>query len=174
MRATQPLRTSRPGNRSCAAIGAGAGAPVSSAGGSCAAASAVEACCNTSKQDARRWPTHPGKYRLCLLHPDTLRASSDLVTDQKGDAMTLSQPVELTTGAVSDDVGRRATEAVHHLHRVFGRTVRRLRTLHRIPLADLAASLSMSQADLHAVEAGLTAVTPQVRAKLGLIFGQPL
>ena len=68
----------------------------------------------------------------------------------------------------------RAAEAVAYLHLVFGRTIRRLRDLHKMSLSDLAASLGISEAHLETIESGETFVTAQVRAKLELIFGETL
>lgn len=84
--------------------------------------------------------------------------------------MTLpSDPIE-----PAEAIKLRAAEAVRYLHQVFGRTVRRLRNLHMILLPDLAASLGISEAQMEAIEAGETFVTPQIRAKLELIFEETL
>lgn len=85
-----------------------------------------------------------------------------------------SGPDEPANALAHDDAKVRAAEAVSHLRRVFGHTIRLLRELHGIPLPDLAASLSLSEAHLQAIEAGETFVTPPVRAKLELIFGETL
>ena len=84
------------------------------------------------------------------------------------------KPTEPAEDTADDYVARRAAEAVSHLHLVFGRTIRRLRELHMMSHPDLAASLGISEVQLEAIEAGETSVTPQVRAKLELIFGAAL
>ena len=75
---------------------------------------------------------------------------------------------------VNDYAKLRAAEAVAYLRLVFGRTIRRLRDLHKISLPDLAASLGIPEAHLRTIEAGETPVTAQVRARLELIFGEML
>ena len=83
-------------------------------------------------------------------------------------------PTEPGKDTTNDYVAERAAEAVAHLHQVFGRTIRRLRALHMMSLADLAASLGISETQLQTIEAGATPVTAQVRARLELIFGEAL
>ena len=68
----------------------------------------------------------------------------------------------------------RAVEAVAYLHLVFGRTIRRLRDLHKISRPDLATSLGIPEAHLETIESGETSVPAQVRARLELIFGETL
>ena len=74
----------------------------------------------------------------------------------------------------SDYAKLRAAEAVAYLHLVFGRTIRRLRDLHTISLPNLAVSLGISEEHLEAIESGETPATAQIRARLGLIFGETL
>jgi len=86
-----------------------------------------------------------------------------------------TKPTEQENDSAHDDDAKlRAADDVYHLRRVLGDTIRALREGQMMSLPDLAASLSVSETYLQAIEAGETIVTPQIRARLELIFGETL